>query len=513
MVSQLIQDGLDFLEREVLHDAEGKEAPEKWGAWLKELFPTYATHDFSDHHSQFWDWVWSIKKGEASPPFVAIWPRGGAKSTSVEMACVALGARQTRRFVLYISETQDQANDHVGNIASMLESSVLSEYYPVLTEKAIGKFGNQKGWKVSRLRTSLGFSVVGVGLDSAARGLKLEELRPDLIVLDDIDGELDQSSTTEKKIKTITKKLLPTGSRDATVLFVQNLIHEDSIASRLVDGRADFMANRIVSGPIPAIRQLAIEEVSPGIHKIVSGTPSWSGQSLEICQEYIDRFGPTAFKSECQHDVTDPPGGMFSHLTYQRCEWSDVPDFVRIAVWVDPAVTDNDNSDSMGIQADALGVDGKIYRLWSWEQITSPEDAISRAIAKAVELKADSVGIETDQGGDTWESVFQRSLERVQAEMKERAEETGEPAPFYWPSYKYEKAGSGYGPKRHRAQQMLTDYERGLIVHVVGTHERLERALFRFPKKKPYDLVDAAFWSWKDLREGFDAPATGHFHF
>ncbi len=64
---------------------------------------------------------------------------------------------------------------------------------------------------------------------------------------------------------------------------------------------------------------------------------------------------------------------------------------------------------------------------------------------------------------------------------------------------------------------MLVDYEHGMIVHVAGTHEVLERALRRFPRSKPYDLTDAAFWSWHDLveadeeqvYESDDAPRIG----
>jgi len=48
---------------------------------------------------------------------------------------------------------------------------------------------------------------------------------------------------------------------------------------------------------------------------------------------------------------------------------------------------------------------------------------------------------------------------------------------------------------------MLTDYEHGTIVHVLGTHATLERGLRRFPLRKPFDLVDAAYWSWRDLRD------------
>ena len=224
---------------------------------------------------------------------------------------------------------------------------------------------------------------------------------------------------------------------------------------------------------------------------ITAGEPTWAGQDLERCQALMNTIGLSAFPKEAQHEVEDPPGGMFNHLTFLHCTWDELPALVRIVVWLDPAVTDTDESDSQGIQADGLGVNGKIYRLWSWEDRTSPQDAMVRALRKAVELKAEAVGVETDQGGDTWESVYREAA---------RGLELSEP-----PWFKHDKAGAGHGPKVHRASLMLASYERGEIIHVLGTHDILERALNRFPKIKPFDLVDAGFWSWKDLRNSFDS--------
>src|SRR5919198_5569739 len=70
-----------------------------WRAWLLTLLPEYVSDPqgrpvpFAAHHEALWDWVWAIRRGVRPRPFVAIWPRGGAKSTSAELACVALGAR------------------------------------------------------------------------------------------------------------------------------------------------------------------------------------------------------------------------------------------------------------------------------------------------------------------------------------------------------------------------------------------------------------------------------------
>lgn len=463
-------------------------------AWLGRYFPSYVAAGFAAHHDEFWAWVWAIRHGYRPPPFVGIWPRGGAKSTSAELAVTAAGARGSRRYVLYVCETQDQADDHVANVASLLETGDLSRDYPALGGRMLGKFGNVKGWRRNRLRTASGFTIDALGLDTAARGVKLEDQRPDLIVFDDLDSEADTAEVTRKKIRTLTRKLMPAGSSDLAVLAIQNLVHPDSIFAQLADGRADFLADRIVSGPIPAAIDFTYEQTADGF-RVTSGTPSWAGQDLITIQGQIDTWGISAFLAEAQHQVEAPAGGMFDHLDFTRCAWEQMPELLRTVVWVDPAVTNKEQSDAMGIQADALGMDGKIYRLFSWEARTSPTDALARAILKAYELRADHVGVETDQGGDTWESVYREALAQV---LSEHPRYLDQPVPQFTSA----KAGAGHGPKTHRASKMLVDYEHAMIVHVLGTHEVLERGLRRFPRSKPYDLVDAAYWAWWDLTEG-----------
>jgi hypothetical protein len=283
----------------------------------------------------------------------------------------------------------------------------------------------------------------------------------------------------------------------AAVLAVQNLVHPEGVFARLAGTakeKADFLVNRIVSGPHPAIEQMTYEQ-RDGKTVITGGTPTWPAMDLAACQTEMDEMGLTAYLAEKQNKVEAPAGGMFDHLTFRRCEWSAVPDLTRIVVWVDPAVTNTDDSDSQGVQADGIAPDGTIYRLWSWEGRTSPLNALQRALRKAVELKAECVGVETDQGGDTWESTFDSAWRSLI-----EAEEI--PAGTRRPTFKQAKAGAGHGPKAHRASLMLADYEKGRFWHVVGTHDVLERGLRRFPKSKPFDLVDAAYWAWHDLRRG-----------
>jgi hypothetical protein len=350
------------------------------------------------------------------------------------------------------------------------------------------------------LRTESGFTIDAIGLDTAARGAKVDEDRPDLIIVDDIDEVLDSPNAVTKKITVLTKSILPARAEHGTVLVAQNLIHEDGIVARLADGRADFLADRRVSGPHPAIEGLVTEQIN-GKTIITGGTSTWPAKRIADLQRDLDEMGLSAFLAEKQHDVDVLEGGIFGHIEFRHCSFDEVPVLERIVVWVDPAVTDTDQSDAHGIQADGIAANKDIYRLYSWESRTSPEDAIRRAILKARELKAEHVGIETDQGGDTWKSVYDKVWRAL-------VESNVIPATERKMPFTQAKAGAGHGPKAHRASQMLVDYERGKIIHVEGTHLALERALRRYLLRKPYDLVDAGYWSWYELAGKPQPPAA-----
>jgi len=484
-------------EEEPEEQEEAPSAPSTWREWLTELFPKWFSEGFAPYHEEFWDHVWTIRLGRRPRPFVAVWPRGWGKSSSAEAAAVLFGARAVRRYCWYVCATQRQADEHVSNLAAMLESSALASYYPLLATRQVGAYGRSLGWSRVRLRTAANYTIDSLGLDTELRGAKVEMDRPDVMILDDIDSLMDTAGVISKKLATLTKSVLPAGTPDLAVIVVQNLIHSDSVVARLVDGRADFLADRIVSGPHPALVDEA-HETKDGKVVLTAGRPSWEAKGIEACQDVVDTIGWSSFETECQHDVEVFAGGTFAGVEFRHCSWEKVPDLVRIVVWCDPAVTDKDSSDSYGVQADGLGPDGILYRLYSWEERTSPEDALRRAILKALELKAEAVGIETDQGGDTWRPAYAKAWDDLVADPN-RPEITAETKV---PGLRTDKAGQGYGPKHHRAQQMLADYERGKIVHVEGTHGVLERALRRFPVRKPFDLTDAAFWSWHDLMKG-----------
>jgi hypothetical protein len=472
-----------------------------WRTWLTSLFPDTFQGDFAPFHDELWSWVWNLQVGIRPDPLVQIWSRKLAKSTMAESACCAVGALMKRSYGWYVSMTQEQADDHVANVGALLESAALAQHYPFLADKNVNKFGHSKGWRHNRLWTAGGYAIDSIGLDTAHRGAKLKQKRPDFMVLDDIDAEDDTLATVAKKIKRLTHSIIPSGSKDVAILAVQNLVHPDSIFSRMLDGRADFLKGRKVGKPVKMVDNLVYQQ-RDGKFVFLSGQPTWPSYfPLDAAEREMNDVGLTAFLTEYQHEVEAKPGGMYDHVEFQHVEWSQLPDFVRVVVWVDPAVTDTDESDAHGIQADGIDSNGKIYRLWSWEDRTSPVDSLRRAILKGVELKAESVGVETDQGGDTWESTYKVAADRLVSEGTIKRSQV--------PRFKSDKAGAGHGSKVHRQQQVLADYERGNVVHAIGTHGILERALKRFPRTKPLDLADAGYWSWSDLKRESPAIITG----
>jgi hypothetical protein len=492
-------------------DRDLRELEGDWEGWLGAMFPGAMAAPFGEHHRRYWELIWSIEAGERPRPIVMILARGGGKSTCAQGAVVALGARRKRRYGLYVSGTQDQADKHLADVENLLGSPGIERYYPDLARRKVNKYGHSRGWRRNRLWTASGFVVDAMGFDTAIRGIKAMNQRPDFIVIDDVDAQHDSPEVVRKKIDILTGSILPAGSGDCAVLAIQNVVHPDGVFARLggvSKTPADFLADRVLIGPIPAVVGLTYEQREDDEGRlrfvITGGTATWEGQSLTVCQHQIDTMGMSAFLREAQHQVGAPPGGMFSHLRYQHVTRGEMPALVRVEVWVDPAVTDTDQSDAHGIQADGLGVDGRVYRLFSWEDRTTPEDSLRRAIAKAVELGSLVVGVETDQGGDTWRSVYERAWERFAADWREAR--PGRDLPRR-PDFVWAKAGQGHGPKVHRASQMLADYEAGGIVHVTGTHETLEAALFRYPLTKPLDLVDAGYWSWASLRNRFTPTA------
>lgn len=367
--------------------------PEDWRGWLEQKFPEAVESGFASFHEEYWNWLWSVEQDNSPPPFIGIWARGAGKSTSAELGAAALGLRGKRKYLLYVRDTQSRADDSVSNIAALLEAHG--------AERKVNRFNLSKGWKRNRIRTADGFTVDALGLDTAVRGIKLEQQRPDAIFLDDVDARFDSQRTTEKKIAAITEAILPAGSSNAITLGIQNLVIPSGVFSRLADGRADFLQGRIVSGPHPAIRNLKVEKQEQpdgSLRDVVSGELTWNGLDIEACQRIVDRIGLSAFIREAQHSVQEREGALLTRDTFNETRVGKAPELVRVVIGVDPS----GGSEEIGIVVCGKGRDGHGYTLadYTVPGRLGPLHWASEVARAYEEYEADKVVAERNFGGD-----------------------------------------------------------------------------------------------------------------
>lgn len=460
------------LEREKRRRARARIAALPYQAWLVHHFPEYVTAPLAPRHERFWDWIESLEPGVRPPPRVEVWPRGGAKSTTVELGCARLGsqAEPKRHYVLYVSQTQAQADKHVSSIASMLEAAGVG--------RATNEYGFSRGWRREEIRTSTGFNVTAFGLDSGMRGVKLDQFRPDVIVFDDIDDRYDSVATVEKKIGVITSTVLPAGSSDAAIIFVQNKVHHASVVSQLCDNRADFLHDRLTATVEPAVYDLSYETLhgpDKTAYRVTGGIPSWEGQNLQVVEQQINTWGLGAFLREAQHEVDETEGGLWQReRDIAPFRVSKYPHLIRIVVAVDPSATTG--GDACGIVVAGVDARKHAYVLADRTIQGSPKTWAEESVAAFHVFGADKLIAESNNGGE----MVATTIGTVPGA----------------PKVHLIHASRGKLPRAEPAQKLYQDG----MVHHVGTFVELEKELVQWrPGMDSPNRLDALVWAITEL--------------
>lgn len=460
---------------------------EPWAEWLLDMYSSRfilndGTVSFASFHRDLWAWAWGI--GPSRPrPFIGVWPRDTGKSTHAEAAAVYLGITGKRFYCLYVCSNQTRADDHVSNIAALLEDPSVERRYPDHAQRLLSKFNQSKGWRVNRVRTMGGFTVDAIGLDQAVRGARLEENRPDLIIIDDIDGRHDSPRAVTKKIEKLTDDVIPAGNRDTVaVLFVQNIVHGYSVMAQLVDGKLKMLSNKIISGPFKAIEGLTYETrtvIQDGQPRskvfITGGQPLWDGLSLETCEQIIQDITIDAFKREYQQDRGAKRGALWTPEMISQHRVDRAPEDMKVViVGIDPATAEAADQDETGIMVVGSS-NGHAYVLKDASGRYSPDEWAKEALKQFDLWRASMIIAERNQGGAMVKSniLHARPMAPVDTVWAKRGKYT-------------------------RAEPIVALYERGLVHHV-GTFDMLEEQMCTpYDPSHPelmWDRMDALVWA------------------
>jgi len=167
-------------------------------------------------------------------PLVAIAaPRGHGKSTAMTHACTLASVLfRDRRFVVIVSDTESQASNFLNDMKEELRNNDdLIELFQV------------KGFKkdtetdiIVELADGHTFRIMVRGAEQRVRGLKWMQMRPDLIICDDLEGDeqVQNKDRREKFRKWFNGALLPCRSKHGIVRIVGTVLHLDSLLNRLL---------------------------------------------------------------------------------------------------------------------------------------------------------------------------------------------------------------------------------------------------------------------------------------
>ena len=190
------------------------------------------------------------------------------------------------------------------------------------------------------------------------------------------------------------------------------------------------------------------------------------------------RLGRQELYGEILEDIE---GALWTRDLIDKARLTVAPThLVRVVVGVDPAVTNNENSDYTGIVV--AGVDAQMnYYVLDDKSLKDSPDGWARVAVKAYQdFKADKIVAETNNGGDMVVLLMQQVDRSV--------------------SVKKVTATRG---KQLRAEPISALYEQGRVHHI-GYFAELEQQMCEWTplSKDSPDRLDALVWALTELNEG-----------
>lgn len=203
--------------------------PEQWFFYYFEKYCTAEPAPF--HKSSTRRVLGNPEWFEARP-----WSRELSKTGRTMMEVLFLTMTGKKKNCLYISSTWDSAVALITPIKINLEKN----------NRLINDYGTQRGykqWKEDRFTTKKGVAFTALGWHSKARGLRAEEIRPDLLVFDDFDTDEDcrNPDIVNQKWDWVERAAIGTRSISNPLLVIWNgnIIAEDCCTLRAMKA-ADY---------------------------------------------------------------------------------------------------------------------------------------------------------------------------------------------------------------------------------------------------------------------------------
>ena len=194
------------------------------GLFGKVCFPTALSREIPPFHTE----LYANLRNEDNRRLLIAAPRGTAKSTTVSLIYplwkVAFKPDNEDLFIVIISESQSQSVNFLSRIKYHLAHS------KIFTEN-FGDLGpnTARRWTNNDIILGNGSRIIAVGTGQRVRGFIEGDTRPNLIIIDDFESELN-AATAEARAKNrkwITEAVIPSLSDDGRIAMIGTVISED----------------------------------------------------------------------------------------------------------------------------------------------------------------------------------------------------------------------------------------------------------------------------------------------
>jgi hypothetical protein len=417
-------------------------------------------------------------------------PRGCGKSTWWFLILPLWAAANGHvRFAAAFAHAGEQAQKHLQTLKRELDNNVLLRAdYPDLCSARDGRAGVDTE---SVYQARSGFVFIAKGIDSASLGMKVDEHRPDLLILDDV--EPDEASYSpklaEKRLGTITDAVFQLNIY-ARVIMVGTVTMPGSIMHQAVKAAAG-------TETADWIRD---ERITAHHHRAIVANPDGSERSLwpeKWSLEYLASIRHT--RSYAKNYDNDPmaAGGDFwaaEDFVYEELACT------RWALSIDPSTTTGQRSDMCGIavigwkpppRKDPHAEYAKFHAMAAYderpyqdpvnpngrcmveraEEVMLVGEALREHVLRLLGLypRIKLIIVEANQGGQHWHAILHHLPEGVKLVTVHNTE-----------------------PKEVRAEWLLRQYQLRPpgVVHARKLI-RCEERMVAFPKAEYDDIVDA----------------------
>lgn len=305
--------------------------------WFKYYFPNFYTSEAAPFH------IKATKRVLSNMEFFEVrsWARELSKSgrTMFEQLYNVLTGK--KKNIIMASSTYDNACRLLLPYKSILEAN----------NRIINDYGQQESignWEAGEFTTRKGVSFRALGAGQSPRGTRKDEVRPDVILIDDIDTdeECRNPERIKQKIKWVEEALIPTRSISGhlQIIVCGNIIAKFCCVTELAK-KADY-------------------------HDIVNirdkdGKSTWPNKNTEAS---IDRVLKTISFNSAQKEYFNNPiseGDIFKELTYGKCPPLSYCE--DVVVYADPSTSNKDKGNASTKAIAIIGYRQQkyyVYKMW-----------------------------------------------------------------------------------------------------------------------------------------------------